>query len=261
MGKNFQSKNIITKTPAESVEHQVRFEPHRFNSLIFDKGYDVWIDKAYRCPCSVKGTGQPLLTCDNCLGTGWIFKNRIETRVAIQGIKVDVKYENWTRTTSGMAKITARAIDKLAFMDRIILKDVEGYYNEILRTRIKGNKNIAYTEYPIIEIEELLLFQSDKLPLRKLIKDVDYFVEDESKIILNSSYSLKDYVLTIRYRHYMTYHIIEMNRDIIKVRQKDCELPEETLSDMPINGIIRKAHYLFDNIKYEAENRLIDNDN
>lgn len=256
---NFQSKAIISSTPAETVEHQVRFEPQRFNSLVFDKGYDIYHDKAYRCPCAVKSAGQALISCDNCLGVGWIFIDRTESRIAIQSIKADVKYENWSKTTTGMARVTARAVDKLAFMDRLILRDVEGYYNEILRTRSVGDSTVGYAEYPIIELEEVLLFDTDKTPLKHLKEGDDYTIEKESKIILDPKYGT-DSVMSIRYRHYMTYHVLDMNRDIVKVRQKGCVMPEETLKDMPISGIIRKAHYLFDNLKYEAENRLIQND-
>lgn len=241
MPDNFQKRQTAKITPAENIEHQVRFETQRFNSLVFDKGYEVFIDRAYKCPCAVKGSGQPLPTCDNCLGLGWIFTNRIETRVAIQGIKADVKYENWTKTSAGIAKITARAIDKLAFMDRIILKDVEGYYNEILRTKTIADKKVAYSEYPIIEIEELYLFNTDKTPLIKLVKDVDYTIVNESKIEINDSVNAKpDFTLTIRYRHYLTYHVIDMNRDITKVREKGCVVSEEQLKAMPISGTLRK---------------------
>lgn len=259
-GDNFQKRAVKQITPAESIEHQVRFEPQRFDSLVFDKGYDTWIDRAYRCPCSIKGAGQPMVTCNNCLGVGWIFRDRIDTRVAIQTIKADIRFENWTKTTAGTAKITARAIDKLAFMDRVILKDVEGYYNEIVRTRKIDEEYIGFLEYPLIDMEDLLLFDGDKEPLINLQLNVDYIIVNESKIIfLKDTYKNKELTLSARYKHFLTYHIIEMNRDIIKVRQKGCLMPEETLRDMPINGIMRKAHYLFDNYKYEAEGRLIEN--
>jgi hypothetical protein len=260
MGDNFQKRAVATTTPAEPPEFQVRFESQRFNALVFDKGYEVWLDRAYRCPCSITGAGQPLVSCDNCLGVGWIFTDRSETRIAVQGIKADVKYENWSKTTAGTARITARAIDKLAFMDRIILKDVEGYYNEIIRVRNNGTTRIGYTEYPIIEIEDIFLFDTDKTPLKRLVQGTDYTIEKESKIILTPAASTKPApVLSVRYRHYMTYHIIDMNRDIMKVREKGCLMPEEMLKEMPVAGLARKAHYLFDNMKYEEEDRLIEN--
>lgn len=259
MGDNFQKRAIVQKTPNESTEHQVRFEPERFDSLVFDKGYEAWIDRAYKCPCSVKGAGQPLNSCNNCLGVGWFFANRIDTTVAVQGIKADVRFENWTRTTAGMARITSRAIDKLAYMDRVILKEVEGYYNEIIRTRIINNKVIAYLEYPMIEIEDILLFVESNEKLVRLSLDEDYTIEDESKLIFDLPND-KEYTLTVRYKHFVTYHILEMNRDAMKVKTKEkCNQSDEELRPMPISGIMRKAHYLFDNLKFDEEERLLDN--
>ena len=53
--------------------------------------------------------------------------------------------------------------------------------------------------------------------------------------------------------------MIDMTRDITMVREKEQPLDPEVLKAMPINGMARKAHYLFDNYKYEEEGRLIDN--
>lgn len=258
--KDFQRRAVMSKTPSETSEHQVRFEPGRFNKLVFDKGYDVWIDRAFRCPCVGKTTGQPLMSCNNCLGVGWIYTNRSETRVAIQGIKAKVEFAETTKINGGMANITARATDRLAFMDRIILQDVEGYYNEIVRTRLKDGKRIFYTEYPIVDIEEIFGFDTDKTPLTKLTAQ-DYTITDNYKVTLSDTFKpgINEITLTMRYRHLMTYHVVEMNRDIMKVRQKGCVTPEEQLAEMPINGLIRKAHYLYDNDKYEQEGRLIRN--
>jgi hypothetical protein len=253
-----RNKPVHTKTHPESVEHQVRFEPQRFNSLIYDKGYEVYIDRALRCPCTVKGTGQALISCNNCLGIGWIFVNRIETRMAVQQLNANVKYENWSQTTTGMAKVTSRAIDKLAFMDRIILREVEGYFNEVIRVKdYKGNK-VGFAIYEILEIESIYLFQGDKQALLP-IKKSDYTI-DGFKIIFDPQYnSMDDINISIRYRHCLTFHLIDMNRDIMKVRTVDCGMPDEQLRNMPISGIARKSHYIFDNQKYEQENRLIEN--
>lgn len=254
-----RSKPVVKVTPPETTEHQVRFQPWRFDSLVFDKGYEVWIDRALRCPCVVKGTGQPLVSCNNCVGLGWIFVNRIETRIAVQQLKADVKYENWSQVTTGMARVTARATDKLAFMDRIILREVEGYFNEVIRTRQYGAKQVAFTIYQILEIESIYLFVNDKQPLKPLEENIDYTF-DNSKIILSDNYnSMKDLSISIRYRHCLTYHIIDMNRDIMKVREKDCSYSYEQLTNMPIGGMARKSHYIFDNNKYEEQGRLIEN--
>ena len=254
-----RKKPIHSKTPPEAVEHQVRFEPQRFNSLIHDKGYEVFIDRAMRCPCTVKGTGQAEIRCDNCLGIGWIFVNRVETRVAMQQINANVKYENWSQTTTGMAKITSRAVNKLAFMDRIILREVEGYFNEVVRVRDYKGKKVGFTIYEICEIESIYLFKDAKSPLIPLKEGKD-FEMDGYKITFSDNYnSVDNLTFSIRYRHLLTYHLIDMNRDIMKVRTKDCSYSDEQLTNMPIMGIARKSHYIFDNLKYEEEERLIEN--
>lgn len=254
-----RNKPIVSKTSAESTEFQVRFQPQRFNSLIFDKGYEVFIDKAMRCPCIVKGTGQAKLDCNNCLGTGWIFINRYETRVAMQQLNANIKYENWSQTTTGMAKITSRAIDKISFMDRIILREVEGFFNEVIYIRDYGGKKVGFTIYEILEIESIFLFSDSKKKLIPLELEKDYTF-DGFKIVFNNKYnSVDDMTISVRYRHCLTYHLIDMNRDIMKVRQKDCSLPTESLENMPISGIARKSHYIFDNIKYDETLRLIEN--
>jgi hypothetical protein len=255
---DFRNKAITSTTPVESVEHQVRFEPGRFNSLIFDKGYDVFIDKAIKCPCTVKGSGQALLTCNNCIGLGWLFINRTETRVVMQQLKADFKFENWSQTTAGMSKITARAVDKLSFMDRIILREVEGFFSEVVLVRNFNEEKVVFPLYEPLEIESLFLFVGDKSPL-KPIYEKDYKI-DGYKIILSDKFdSIENMSVSIRYRHLLSYHIIDMNRDIMKVRSKNCTLPNEQLTDMPISGMARKAHYIFDNIKYEGEGRVIEN--
>jgi hypothetical protein len=252
-------KAVVSTTNVEAVDHQVRFTPQFFNSLIFDKGYEVYIDKALRCPCAVKGNGQALISCNNCIGTGWIFMDRVSTRIAIQGINAEVKYQDWSKLSTGMAKVTARAIDRLAFMDRIIVREAEGYFNEILRPREHNGKMTCFTTYEILEIESIMMFDNDKSPLKR-IPAPDYTIENEKIILHNKYLNQKDLTLTIRYRHHLTYHIIDMNRDITKVRTKEgCSASNEELQSMPINGTARKAHYLFDNLKYEESSRLIDN--
>jgi hypothetical protein len=53
--------------------------------------------------------------------------------------------------------------------------------------------------------------------------------------------------------------MIDLNRDIVKVRTKEANAPNEELKEMPIMGMARKAHYLFDNVKYDESQRLIEN--
>lgn len=256
-------KAVVTRTQKDNIAHDVKFTPQKFNELISAKGYEVYIDKALRCPCAVSNSGHGLPDCNNCLGIGWFFINRTETIVAVQAMKADVRYEKWTRDTVGTAKITARAVDKLCFMDRITLKEVEGYYNEILRSRKPDQvKNIAYCMYDIISIESLFLFENSTQKLTELVEGADYTLDpaNTTKIIFANKFDGREMTMSIRYRHFQTYHIKDMNRDIVKVRTKGCLQPEGDLKEMPILGYAQKAHYMFDNIKYDESQRLLNND-
>lgn len=74
-GKN--RKSIITdkptafQTPPAAVNPRVGWDVNKFETLIQTQGYDAFIDRALRCPCVDKATGQALSTCKNCLGRGW----------------------------------------------------------------------------------------------------------------------------------------------------------------------------------------------
>lgn len=254
---NLRKRAVVNTTKTEPVEHQVRLQPERFDSLVFDKGYEVFIEKAYRCPCSVKGSGQPLVSCNNCLGVGWIFTDGTDTRAVIQGITAKINNENWTQTNSGFSRITVRAIDRLSFMDRITIKDLEGYFNEVVFKKKLGNKDVFITEYPILSVESIFMFESADKPLNRLKEGEDFEIERTNIIRL-----LKDFnsdSISIRYRHSITYHVVEMTRDILRVRTKQCKDYNEELKDMPISGVIRKSHYLFENSKFYADERLINN--
>ena len=62
--------------------------------------------------------------------------------------------------------------------------------------------------------------------------------------------------ITIRYTHYPVYHVIDVNRELMKVREiKLCQYNDEQLLKMPINVVARKAHYLF----HQQHSVLFDN--
>jgi hypothetical protein len=251
-------KPIITTSEIDILDPSVKFQKKRFDGLIWDKGYDVWIDKAMRCPCIQKSTGQGLPNCRNCLGKGWLFINRSETRIVIQSLNANKKYENWTEETTGTAKITARAIDRLAWMDRITIINAEGIFQEVLFPTQFNGELIAFPIYTPLEIFECYLFDgvTNKLKILELV--TDYTISDE-KIIFNNNYiNNQQFSVSIRYAHCLVYHVTDINRDVMVTRVRDCDDETSASAQMPINGMAKKAHYIFDNTKFEA-NKLLEN--
>lgn len=255
-------KVIINQTPLDIVDPRVGWRVKDFDELISSHGYDAFIDRAMRCPCVDKATGQALSTCKNCLGKGWFFINRTETRVIAQQMNNKKQYQDWSEINRGTASITTRGVDKLGFMDRIILTQLEAYYSEVINPKLFDSKIIAYPLYEPLEITNIYMFASDDTKLIPL-KNTDYNIIG-NKIEFNAD--LLDLIqindpniteapmsISIRYTHYPVFHVIDSNRELMKVREQGCTYSDEKLKDMPINVTARKAHYIFDSQKYNED--------
>lgn len=258
---------VAYQTPPAAVNPRVGWDVNRFETLIQTQGYDAYIDRALRCPCCDKATGQALSTCKNCGGRGWFFVDRTQTRLIAQHLDSKKRYEEWSEVNRGTASITTRGIDKLGFMDRIILTQLEEWFSETLHPVIFNDQFVAYPIYEPLEISNAFLFSSDSEPLIPL--DASLYSVIGNKIVFDSSIiNLVDVEsldiqdvnqiplqITIRYSHFPVYHVIDINRELMRVREgKLCgEGYDDYLRQMPINVLARKAHYIFDNQKWGAE--------
>ena len=267
MGKSIiTDKPIAFQTPAAAMNPQVGWSVNRFETLIQIQGYDALIDRAFRCPCCDKSSGQALSTCKNCLGRGWFFVDRTETRVIAQHMDSKKRYLEWSEVNRGTASITTKGIDKLGFMDRIILTKLEEFFTEILSPILYQGKIIAYPIYEPLKISNMFLFASDNEKLIPL--DESMYEVDGNKIIFDlgiqdlitidsmniGSKSEIPISISVRYSHYPVYHVIDVNRELMKVREsKLCGFDDKVLRQMPINVQARKAHFIFDAQKWGEE--------
>lgn len=256
-GKSILQQPATTyQTPPIHTIPLVGWDVNRFESLIQNQGYDVYIDRALRCPCCDRNNGQALSTCKNCGGRGWIFVDRTETRIIAQHMDSKKKYADWGEVNYGTASFTSKGIDKLGFMDRIILTQLEESYSEVLIPVMQGQDIVAYPIYEPLKITNAYMLVSDKVKLEPLTPE-DYSV-DGNKIVFNQKLlsevrmtfdiNSKELPLqiTVRYTHYPVYHVIDVNRELMRVREgKFCQNNDEQLRQMPINVLARKAHYLF----------------
>lgn len=263
-----QGKSIMTNIPVTFVTPPAQmgndgWYVDKFESLIQTQGYDAYIDRALRCPCADRNTGQALSTCKNCGGKGWIFVDRTETRLIAQHMDSKIKYQEWSQVNFGTASFTTRGVDKMGFMDRIVLYQLEEYFSEILRPIYYNGEIVAYPIYEPLKITNMYLFVSDAEKLVPLTQDM--YVVDGNKITFDLG--LQDLVhisdvnvrnkseipvtISIRYSHYPVYHVIDVNRELMKVREnKFCGLSDDVLRQMPINVTARKAHFIFNAQKW-----------
>lgn len=266
---NKNRKSIITDkpvafhTPASIVEPRIGWRVDDFEELIQSQGYDAYIDRAMRCPCVDRATGQALSTCKNCLGRGWFFVDRTETRVIAQHMDSKKRYLEWSEVNRGTASITTKGADKVGFMDRIILLQLREYYSEILRPEYFDDELLAYPVYEPLEVTDIYMFVGDDSKLEPIPENM--YVIDKNKIVFNKilldilpvndiNQKTPNMSVTIRYSHYPVYHAIDVNRELMKVREsKFCSFDDDDLKQMPINVLARKAHYIFDAQKFGEE--------
>lgn len=258
-------KPISFQTSLETVDPKVGWRVRDFNELISAHGYDALIDRALRCPCVDRATGQALSTCKNCLGRGWFFVDRRETRIVAQHMDNKKRYQDWSETNRGTASITTRGTDKLGFMDRVILTQLEAYYSEIINPILFGEKIIAYPVYEPLFITNIYLFSSDDSKLISIEPDgfqiignrIEFDLGIQDLIDINDpniqNRTEVPISISVRYAHYPVYHVIDANRELMRVREQGCSYPDDKLKDMPISVLARKAHYIFDAQKFGEE--------
>ena len=238
-----------------------------FDKLFIEYGYDCELEKALYCPCRNRSTGQPLPHCKNCMGTGWFFINKTKTRLVVQNVNKNTEYKDWTETDRGMANVIARNIDRLSFMDRITVLDLEVTFNQILRVQNNAANNTlyAYLYYYPLEIEYVYLFDGADNKLMFLEPDVHYTIV-ENRIILDNSLSSKfsvnlvsinedgEYLsISIRYKHNPQYCVVDIPREATRRREKECATGDRILNNLPISAMVRKTHFIIDAPNYFGE--------
>jgi hypothetical protein len=248
----------ITQAAAPALEGQpsVNFSKDSFEALIWQKGYRVYHDKATKCPCKVKAHDN-LSSCKNCGGSGWIFFNRVETKMILASMNLDTQYKDWAEETLGTVSLTARDSDKIGYMDRITVLDAETLFSEVVYPKTFKNERFARLTYDIKFIETVFLFSGAQNALTKLEPTTDFTFKN-NYIVLDPKYNDYDETsITVRYIHAPQYHVVDMPRDTMSSPIKDTEgIPQEKL--MPISAVGRRAHYVLDEQSYNGD-YLFDN--
>lgn len=262
-------KPIIAETPQDltTLATAPSFNPADFKQAISNHGYDVTIEKALMCPCKDKANGHVDTGCRNCGATGWIFVNKIKTRALFSHINQKTKFINWTEDNIGTVNITTHAEDRIGYMDKLTILDVETVFSQTVHVQKSSTgKLFAFLAYVPTEIDLLFLFKGANQPLEHL--DPSKYSIVHNRLILDDAYlselsgitdpQLQYLNLTIRYFHEPVYHVIDINREVVKNRSKDCSTGGKTLKELPISSIGRKPHTLYEVPNFLGEG-LFDN--
>jgi len=235
------------------------FEENAFDVAIWNKGYDVILEKAIRCPCKDKQTGKNLPTCQNCRGVGWFFINPIQTKGIITGVNDTMKYKAYSPEFIGDISLTIKNNIRLSIMDRAIFKNDYSILSEdkIVRNFDDGGiKYFVFLSYEAKEIEDVFVFQGATSPLIRLTSS-QYSINTTNGFVLDFDYDFSAITnfsgnVGIRYKHELQYHIVELPHDLRRSFKVDVSGKEEKLL-LPVNGICRVAHQVLDLANYDGD--------
>lgn len=172
----------ILPTPNLIGKPVVNFTLEEHEAMVWNKGYNVTIESAIKCPCKTKDNDH-LSTCENCLGVGWVFINSVQDRAVLSSINFETAYKEWSAEKLGTVNVTVMRRSYFSYMDKIIVQDSSVRQSEVLFPFAFNTNYFAYTIYDIDSVEEVFQFQSVIEPLLKLEETTDFTV-DGNKILL-----------------------------------------------------------------------------
>ena len=246
-------KTAILSTPPNLLASpRIDFLEDSFQSLVFNKGYNVTIEPAFPCPCTYRKQAAQSL-CLNCQGTGLVFGTPQQCKAVIQSINRSSKYKEWTEALIGTANITIEQRFKMALLDKITVIDSESVFAEnlLVREMTSDAKLFAVSCYPIKEVDLLFKFVSPREPLLRI---EDFTVED-NKIVFGDHTVKGGDSISVRYTHNVQYLVIDMNHDIRNSYYLD-DSSKEVQNRLPVSAVIRRLHCLMDGTNFAKNNLL-----
>ena len=261
MSSNASTNSIISQTPP-TLEGKARVDLVKsdFDAIVWQKGYDVYLDKALRCPCRSGNDHQALSSCKNCGGSGWVYLNRYQTKMVLQSMNLDTKFKEWSEERIGTVRITAMNRDEIAFMDRITVIEGRTIVNDVVFPVDYYGELRARVNYEILEIDEIFLFAGSGTPLKRLFEgtDFDILTDNQGKptnlLRFDSSYSgIDQMTISIRYQYAPQFHVLDVTRQIMSTQALDKSSGADIVADMPVSAMGRRSHYVLDEQNYNND--------
>ena len=259
-------KNIVlSEAPIDLTTQQVVWDKQKWNEAIFEHGYKVFIERSLECPCGTKGNTTPNPDCINCGGTGRFYIDKTYTVIMCQGMNNQTKFQPFSAENMGVVKITTSPYDKLGYMDKVTLTEVESIFSQRihLRKNNAGDTLFGFTTYNMIEVYDCYMFQGNSTILKILKVDVDFTIQD-NKIILNNKYlNIANPRITVRYLHNPIYFILETNRETIKQKSLvncatfNTDTPE---ANFPLSFTGKSAQFLPELLNFDGTGTIDNTD-
>ena len=244
------AKTIVQETSPNLIgQVSPEFELNAFEAAVWNKGYDVIIEQAFKCPCCTYDN-TPLTNCQNCLGVGWIFINPMQTKGIITSINTDTKFKSWTQESIGTVSLTVMHKNRVSLMDRVTLVnntviENKSNFSDIVQVRDLEGSPFVFLAYKPIDIIGIYAFNGITNPLIK-IPSTGYNISSDNGYVLNITYdltSISDFngAITVLYSHQIQYHVLDIPHDVRNSYIVNDDGKESQIT-LPINAYARKAH-------------------
>lgn len=136
-------------------DQTVDFDRDAFTRFIADKGYEVTWEKSVFCP-NVGGLSprDHVLNCQLCdHGLGFLYIDPVETRMLMQGIKLNQSFFAYGRWDMGNMLVTAEPEFNINFGDRLTLSNgVARFPERVVRTKGSTSDKLKYEPLSIDHI-------------------------------------------------------------------------------------------------------------
>lgn len=253
-----------------------------FDSLVWNKGYDVIKETGLKCPCKSKTTNQQS-NCKNCGGSGWLFINPTQTKMVLTSMNRNTQYKEWSEESIGNVSITALSEEHLSFMDRVTVLDGNSIFSEVLFMKKYSSEDsvssslsvsnsssaasmVYYfkSNYDIKELLYIAIFNGTQNKLVPLIYGEDFIYKDNRITFLTAINYInpltedQDISITVRYKHSPQFYIVDIPRETMQTNTRIAGVDDNGIS-MPIHAIGRRSHYVLDDQNFEG-NRVFNND-
>lgn len=251
---------IRTQTPPNIIGQPFvnLFEKDAFETLLWQKGYDVILEEAVRCPCKgISSDNKP--SCLNCLGSGWFFVNPIKTKAHITSINKNTKYKDWSPEMVGTAAMTFMDVNRIGFMDKITFSNNYSTYSEILEVKTSNTSQFVFCSYKPTEIKSIFIYNTSTTKPTKLTA-VQYSVSTSNPYVINLTgitYPTPfNGCISVSYKHNISYNVLDIPHDVRITIEQDMD-GKMVKKDMPIQAISRKSHYEIGSpTKFDTNNLL-----
>ncbi len=122
------------------------FKPDEFTRVLGQHGkYVVW-RKALLCPCFNATTGQMLLDCTDCDGSGYLYVDGVRIQALMLSFDKNTKiYEKFGTWLEGNVMVTVKPEYRLGYRDSIEMEDALMSFNELLK---KNNRRGRRSKLP-----------------------------------------------------------------------------------------------------------------